>query len=321
MKIIIDNNIITEENIKKINEAGIFNKIKENKMEFYASAKLYEQLLPYLLKLNDTKRKLIVDFLYELTGNSRIFDSIGSISQKELDNTRGKYQFVPCAMQKRIIPTNLYSQTNVQTILNLFNRSMPNAKAAHNEIKNWASKNRKFIQDLSSKKISDIDNNITDIMSKRGFDEKSISAAINIVKSGNELDSLSAQEKKNRIYENLFFLLMEFDFLVQLKEQKQLIKNENFYKSYYPQYYKPSFTKTMVKTTLYGYSYKVCGDQYQKSYDEDWVNDSSYICYTYFADILLTNDTKYMKNAFDWIYEKNKEILTLNEFIDKYCKR
>ena len=318
MKIIIDNNIITKENIEKIKNSNILEQVKSNKMEFFACSKLFEQLFPYLIKLNDEERIATIDFVFELLKGSRIFDSIANIANKEIANARGKIQFIPCAMQKKIIPANLYSKANLTLVMNNLNNNMPDENLAHSEIKQWANKNKAWIKELSGKKFSDLDKNILDILDKRGFDKKAAEAAMRIVKNIDE-NGLSTEDKKNIIFENLFFLLMEFDFLAQLKEQKKLIKKTSFFKNYYSEYYKPSFSKIMIKATLFGYSYKVCGDQHKKHYDDDWVNDTSYICSTYFADTLLTNDKTYLKDSFKWIYGNQKEIIELDEFISKYC--
>lgn len=318
MKIIIDNNIITKENIEKIKNSNILKQVKSNKMEFFACSKLFEQMFPYLIGLNEQERKETIDFTFELLNGSRILDSIGNIANKEIANARGKFQFIPCAMQKKIIRANLYSKTNLTLAMHVLNNNMPNANVAHSEIKQWVNKNRTWIKKLSEKKFADLDKNISDILTKRGFDNNATNAAIRIVKNVDD-NELTTEEKKNIIFENLFFLLMEFDFLTQLKAQKKLIKDEKFFKSYYQQYYKSSFAKIMIKATLFGYSYKVCGNQHKKKYDNDWVNDTSYICSTYFADTLLTNDKTYLKDSFKWVYENKKEIIGLDEFINKYC--
>ncbi len=315
MKIIIDNNILTKDNIKKLKNTNILDYVKANKIQFYASSKLLEQLFPYLLNIDYCSRKEIIDYLFLLLNGTRIFDSIANIANKEIAKARGKYQFIPCSHLKNFHPKILYNQQYLTYIVNELKKEKINQTKYHKEIKLWAIKNRNMIKELSQNKFSDLDVNISNLLTKRHFNNESINVILKIIKNINDTN-LSTENKKNKIFENLFFLLMELDFLYQLKNQKKLIKDSSFFETYYSKYNEPSFTRNMIKITLYGFSYKVCQSQYKKKYDEDWINDSSYICNTYFTDALLTNDTKYLKDAFVWLYKDSKQIFTLDEFLE-----
>lgn len=317
MKIVIDNNVLMEKEIEKLKSANIFKFVNSGQYNFHASAQLLNQFLPFLIKKDNTEKKYYLDFLFDLTKNNRIFNNCAEISQKELAQRRGKIQYVPCALQKKMKKENFYNQNILSRAENYLRKPEDYNNILKNEMQKYTDKNLKLINELKSSSYDKIDENIKKVLKPNNYSDKEINAAINIVTCRNNEPNLSKDKKKKIIYESLFELLQEINLLAQLKEQKKLIKDDLFFKNYYKNYYKQSFTKTMIKTILFGYSYKV---KYQnKGYDEDWANDGSYVSYTYFADLLLTNDTKYMKDMFREIYGNTKQIMTVNEFIDNYC--
>lgn len=323
MKILIDNNIITDENIVKINNSNIFEQIDKNKMEFFASAKLFNQLVPYLIKTYDKEgyKKLTetINFIFKLTGKSRCFDSCQNISQKELKKARGKIQYISCAMQNKITPDKFADINILKQCEKYLSKdfSFDDIKKAREEILSYEKKNFELIENYKKQSFDKIEVNIKQILEPYKFGSREEQAAINIVTNNVINQSLTKEEKKDIIYKNLFYLLQEFNLLLQLREQNKLIKDNSFFKNYYPNYFQQSFTKIMIDSMLFGYSYKVINNQ--KRYDDDWPSDNCYVCCTYFTDILLTNDRGYIKDVFNHIYQNTKQILTLDEFLNKYC--
>lgn len=324
-KIVIDNNIIDFNNIKILENTNIFDLVRTNQLAFFASEKLFNQLIPFLKASTINERKTIVKFLKKLIGNSRLLDTVKNISQREIKNQHDKFWFIPSKTQKQINYSELLSDNILDNILSNSEKALPfsNEKQVHDEIIKYMNNQRKIINDYTKKSYKDIDKYLQTAMQEKEFDAKTINAVLNIVKNFNNAD-LSTEEKKKQIYENYFNLMVEFSLLSQLREDGRLISDKSFFDKYYNNYYTIAqiypFTKKMIDLTLYGYSYKVIGEENPK-YDKDWSNDNSYLCYMHYADILLTNDKGYMKNAFNAVYsETEKEILTLDEFIKKYCK-
>lgn len=324
-KILIDNNIIDFKNIEIMKNTNIFELIRTNQFTFFASEKLFVQLVPFLKKCAICERKNVINFIEKLTDKNRIFDTVKNISQKELNKQEGQFWFLSTETQKKINYSALLSDNILDSILLDFEKdfSSQNEKVAHSKIIEYMDEQRRIIQEYSKKSYKNVDTYLTNAMKDRNFDEKTINAVLNIVKKC-ENEDLSTEEKKKQIYKNYYNLMLEFSLLLQLRDDGKLISDKNFFDEYYKNYYNIAqiypFTKKMLKITLYGYSYKVVGEDNPK-YDKDWSNDNSYLCYMTYADILLTNDKGYMRSAFNSVYSgTGKEILTLDEFISKYSK-
>ena len=332
MDIIIDNNIIRKGNIEKIKKTNIIQKVKNGEFTFYACAKIFSQLTPFLRYTckSSQERREVVNFLFKLINNNYIFPSIAEIANREIeilktDNYIDGFWFDKYdEKQLKNIKTNLSLEKALDTIINQNEQelSAQNIKSAHDEIKRFQENNSKQIQTYCKQTFENIDNNIKNEAKKLNFDDKATQALINIVRSIDNPE-FNNEERKKRIYNNLFDKLLEFNLLIKLKnqiinqEKRILIKDIDFINNFYKNYNNVNFTKLLIEATKFGYAYKV--NNPNKSYDNDWINDTSYICCATFVDILLTNDTKYLKDAFKHIWGENKKIMTLDEFIKEYC--
>ena len=87
MDIIIDNNIIRKGNIEKIKKTNIIQKVKNGEFTFYACAKIFSQLTPFLRYTckSSQERREVVNFLFELINNNYIFPSIAEIANREIE--------------------------------------------------------------------------------------------------------------------------------------------------------------------------------------------------------------------------------------------
>ncbi|MCI1272913.1 MAG: hypothetical protein LKG27_00565 [Clostridiaceae bacterium] len=332
MKIIIDNNIIRYDNIEKIKKTNILKKVKNGEMTFYACAKIFSQLIPFLrYKCHKRKnRREVIDFLFKFINKHYMFPSIAEIANKEISIIKTNNFIDEFWLDKY----NKEKIRNIRKNLSLINCldtaiaqekqdfTSEDIKNAHNEIKNFQVNNEKLIQNYCKNSFESINDNIRTEVEKWHFNEETIQSLIGIVRNIDSTNS-NKNEQKKIIYTNLFDKLLEFNLLMNFKNQitsnnKQiLIKDIDYINTYYENYNQITFTKLLIEATKYGYSYKVKNPN--KSYDEDWVNDTSYICCATFVDVLLTNDTKYLKDAFKYIWGENKKIMTLDEFIKTYC--
>ena len=332
MKVIIDNNIIRHANIEKIKKTNILKKVQKGEITFYACAKIFSQLIPFLRHKckNRQIRQEVVNFFFDLINKQYMFPSIAEIANREISmlntgNLIDNFWFDKYTPdQIKNMKNNLSLQQALDSILEQGESefSKEDIKQAHMAIKTFQENNYNLIKQYCKQTYQNIDNNIRFEAQKIGFDEKNIEAFTNIVKSVDD-KNLNNEKRKEKIYKNLFDKLLEYNLLISLKNQivnkeKHILLNDvDYINNYYKNYNDVNFTKLIIEATKYGYSYKVnnpnCG------YDDDWINDTSYICCATFVDILLTDDTKYLKDAFKYIWRENKKIMTLDEFISEYC--
>lgn len=311
MKVLIDNNIFDFVNYKKIQNSNIYKLVEGKKINFYFSCKFFEQFIPFLSKLKHEERENFINLVIKLNNENRVFDTLKNIANNEFSEktTFENTPFLSTSESKRYMSRDfLLSCRNIQN-------NEINTLSIHSKLKNKMCSIRATFDKCKKLSIENAKQFLGESMN--AYEKDCFEHIWNLA----DAISDSSVSKNETLLKELFFIYTEKQIIDLLQKENKIISDKNFLNTYFEKYQEESFSRTLIKSIIYGLIYKILKNDNNK-YDYDWVNDNCYICYSYYTDILLSNDTKYMKSAFEYIYRvhKAKEIITLDDFIDKYCK-
>lgn len=310
MKILLDANIITLDNIHLLLSNKIKKLISSNQLTFYLSVELLLQRFIPLIHSKPSEYERLIIGSFEVC-DERIFTSIEYLLQKELrDNIKGKYYF--CSLtQGKILRNNFLNKTigkneiehvknslaikeiarkkNIELNKTLINSDLTILKKGSSPylIDDWEQQTDKLYQDFP-----DYLNNIHNYIKEETLKYKT---ANNKILYKHFVESILRVWNAKTIIKTV------------LNKEEDTFKNWFYNRSRFP--YLTNFLEAMVFQSTDNIVGKHIG------FDKDADHDNVYICYMTDLDILLSNDTKYMKKCFNYVYKDTKQILTMDELL------
>lgn len=289
MKILLDTNTIEEKTFDLFKQNNIFDLVKRNKMNFYSSDVLLGERFYNLYQYDTDLYKKLLDLTLLYT-DERIFAPIGDILKKELHPKfkKSKYWFIPISKANEFKNKLLTSDIHIRTIQRFSNN--------YNKQKTNYSMYKQLIEDrkINSSRLKDISRVDLQNFIKRFVSDFFIDETLKKIILEDIHRISDKQEQLNR----LFHYNCSISLSVVLEAPLNNFKFDNTY------------FELFLKTLTYPI------DNPNSPYDKNF-NDNSYLCYMKDLDILISNDTRYLKSCFKYIYRNtNKKIMTVEKFIE-----
>lgn len=300
-KVIIDVNILKKEKIQKIISSKIKDKCGKNIKLYVSEILLKQRLTPLYNSPYVQDYDYYVNFIKTYCERN-IIDAASEIVKRELKNEFSKTsiysKYKTNDIQFLNSPYNKIHTYDAETQNNLKNNAANNYKSFINEIKNeiaelksnedWEQYCYKFIN-----KYNFAINQLTQFLEEHDKCNKSV--FMKLVKLWWKYATVEGTLR--------FFKLLNAD-----DKAIDIVKNNNIPKD--------SFLYHQFQADDFIMDYCLIQN---KKVDYDTPNDIIYVSCMKDFDILLSDDTKFMKECFERLYpNKNKQILTLKEFLKRF---
>lgn len=301
-KVLIDVNILDKEKIQKIFKNNLLNK-KGNLLKFYISEiALKQRLIKLYYSDYSMDYDLYIDFIKTFCEPSIINASV-DIAKREIDNN-----FIPAKITSNFKTHHLNLRNQAKLQLDRYKEQLNNDKKKDvgDSYKDFIKKEKQNISKLQSSKDWEI--YCYDFVNRYKFAVKEMQ------------DFLNVQEKFNKeIYFSMVKLWWKYATIAGVlrffntpnadNQAINIIKKDL-------KLSKKCFLYRQIQADDFILDYTLMKD---KKFDYDSPNDVIYLAIMKDFDILLTDDQSFMKDCFNTMYpNKNKKILTLNEFIKRY---
>lgn len=300
-KIIIDTNILKKEKIQKIMSSKIKDKCGKNIKLYISEVILKQRLLPLYHSKYIQDYDYYVDFIKTYCEKD-IIDAASEIVKRELKN-----EFSKTSMYSK------YKTSDIQFLNSPNNKIHTYDVEPQNNIKISAANNYKSF-------IKEIINEIANLKSNEDWKQYCYKFIYKYEFAVSQLTQfIEAHDKYNKgifmelvklwwKYATIAGTLRFFKFPNADNKAVDIVKNNNI-----PQ---NSFLHYQFRADDFIMDYCLVQN---KKIDYDAPNDIIYISCMKDFDILLSDDTKFMKECFEELYpNKNKQILTLKEFLKRY---
>lgn len=311
MKILLDTNIVTPENIKLLKNPKIKSLIINNKLSFYLSFEmLVQRFFPMQFKRPEEYNDLLND-LFEIC-DERIFTGIKQLLPKELHykDRRGKYWFCNL-VEGRNLKYNLLKKRTDNSIKDV--ERLPNLKKMGRKM-NIGINSELLNSDLIKIKkkghspyiIDDWESTLGELCEGFPYYLKSIQPYIN-----EEIKKYQSEEKRilyKHCVESVLRIWSARTTIIKLLGKTE----EEFINWFYNRDNFPYLTR-YIEADVFQSTDNIVGEH--TGFDQDAEHDNVYICLMHNLDILLSNDTRYMKKCFKYVYGKSKIIMTMEEFL------
>lgn len=296
MKVLLDANIIKNENLETLSR---FKDLKT--FEFYLSIALLVQRFVPLAKFNKIEFETWLRILFDIC-EERVLDDFRCITMKEINPKRKKghkYQFCSIAEMSKIKKNFLAGNFNHS----IFDKIQDSKQASRDIVCESEALYKQ--KDFSTKeRVRNEEQKLIEFLTENNFPK------LNEVKE--EFSQANSLIDKMKIVCKYY---TEVDFL------QWHTNNQLSLQTFYDKTHKYPYLDIFLKSYLFGALYKV--NNPNKKVDKDWHIDNGYIITMKDLDILLSNDTGYMKECFECVYGGNssvnsKKIMTLQEFTDEF---
>lgn len=305
-KVILDVNVLKKEKIEKIIKSNVINKLN-NTLELYISEVCLKQRLPFLFKAKHFEEyDYYVDFIKKYC-NENIIDAASEVISKEIRSdfrwTRIYSTYTTEGLYYHNDPNNKIDKFDIEESHSLKINTMKNFQMFVNEFKTDVYKIYNII---------DWKHYCYNFIDKYNFAISEMNIFLQEQQLFNKntfVDLLKFWWECTTVASTLHYFHLSN---LSLNKFRKIINYE------IP---RNSFAYRKLKADYFLIDY--CLLQGRKV-DQDTPNDTTYIAHMNNFDILLTDDgkshEKFMKACFKYVYsdEKNKEILNLDEFINRF---
>ena len=295
IKILLDNSVIKEDFFKLLDENNILKLVHEKKISFYLPDIIFfENFIP--LHVKDYNRlKVLLDNCFKYCKN--IFLPLRKIIEQEILNS---HCCTNCFYEIDIINEFIknYSNGNAFWNINKYCNDASNNQQIFDMINKFVDEN--IIQIFTIKSKTELEGYICEIIQKYNYLNIDKMLLYKNFQKGN-----SPKENAKEVYGYIAacFLtnIMISNFNTTYSQIKKLFQNDNYFWTYYNTYF-----CTLISRVFYGNFHK----------DSNYF-DNEYITYMKDLDILVANDSSYMKDCFNEVYKNtSKHLMKPKEFIN-----
>lgn len=309
IKVLFDNSVL-KDNLINLFEQNHILELKNNRLlSFYVSDMTFHENiidLSYIASKKDFYNR-IVNFLFKYS-DYNFFKGVDNIILYELSNENFEDNYY------------LYSKEQITTFFNDFKNNYANWDSIK-EIHRNKIKSNSEIYEESIKILVEEENEIKNLKSNvqiNNYIEKFVTKDLFLKEHSSKiLNELKVLPSKERLIK---FLNYKMDSMVI---GQFIIKYKTIFKNIIKLYLQDTYLKKYME--IYKYYLTFHYEDRTKCFDKSF-NDNEYICCMKNLDILLANDSHYMKHCFEDIYKNtNKKILNPDDFIEylkdiKYIK-